>query len=253
MGFAEDLAADLRQLGIRAGDVLLVHTSIKGLRAPGLSPEDVIGGLLQALTQEGTLLVPALSYSTVTREHPSFRVRDTPACIGAVPECFRTRYAEYRSVHPTHSVCAVGKRAKEITERHRQDTTPVGPNSPFMQLPAWNGKILMLGCGLRPNTFMHGVEEYASAPYPLAETPICYTIFDGEGAPRPKEYVPHEFGRIEQRYDRLAEVLSAPDLTEGRVLGGTAYLIDAAAALAAASAKMRAEPYYFVDIPEGGK
>ena len=33
----------------------------------------------------------------------------------------------------------------------------------------------MLGCGLTPNTFMHGVEEEAGVPYRLSPDPIAYT------------------------------------------------------------------------------
>lgn len=253
MKFSERLAVDLRMLGVKEGDVLLVHTSLKGLRAPGITPDDVIEALLGTITSEGTLLIPALSYQSVTKEHPYFSVRETPSCIGAVPERFRTRYAQYRSVHPTHSVCASGKLAYALTAWHKLDETPVGEHSPFMQLPLLGGKILMLGCGLRPNTFMHGVEEHAHAPYPLASRMQEYTITDADGSSYSQSYFPHDFGQIEQRYDRLADMLSAPELVGGNALGGTAWLIDAKAALRAASARIHEEPYFFVDVPDGGK
>jgi len=246
MDYISQLAAGLRRLGIRAGDTLLVHTSIKGLAAPGLTPDDIIHALTEVLTPEGTLLVPALSYSTVTRENPVFSLKDTPACIGALPERFRTAFAQCRSVHPTHSVCGWGRDALALTKDHFRDTTPVGRHSPFMRLPERGGKILMLGCGLRPNTFMHGVEEAAGASYPLDTEAVTYRIDDGKLVYQ-KSYLPHHFGALRQRYDRLGGLLSEPELAEGSVLGGTAYLIDAAAALRVGVEKIRETDKFFVE------
>lgn len=249
MANIDKLIVDLRMLGIKEGDIILVHTSIKGLATPGLSPDDIIAALMKLLTPEGTLLVPALSYRDVTRQFPVYHAVNTGTCIGALPERFRTEYAQYRSVHPTHSVCAWGRLAYAITAWHSLDNTPVGNHSPFMQLPKLGGRILMLGCGLRPNTFMHGVEEYARASYPLAPDPVVYTLTDENGKTWEKSYYPHNFTPLHliQRYDRLEEVLAADELVQGNVLGGTAYLINAEAAREKAAAKIRENDYFFVD------
>ncbi len=238
------LKSQLEDLGVAPGGVLLVHTSLKGLG--GAAPDLVLQALLELLTPAGTLLVPALSYRTVTAEQPFFHLQHTPACIGALPERFRTAWAEYRSLHPTHSVCAAGKLARELTASHQADNTPVGPHSPFRLLPEVSGQILMLGCGLRPNTFMHGVEEAAGASYPLAAEPVAYTLTDGDRR-TVKEYYPHSFGERIQRYDRLEGLLEAPALRKGPALSGTAFLLDAKAVLQAGIAQIRAQDLYFVD------
>lgn len=249
MRYIERLALDFKRLGISAGDTVLVHTSLKSLQAPGLRAEDVIEALMNVLTPSGTLLVPALSFSNVTRETPVFDLKQTPSCIGVLPEVFRTKYATHRSMHPTHSVCAWGRYAYSITAWHKLDETPVGPHSPFMQLPALGGKILMLGCGLRPNTFMHGVEEAARASYPLDPKYCLYTLKDMNGRVTRKMYHPHRFGGLVQRYDRLADLLPEPKMVRGRVLNGVAYLIDAKAALDAGSQAIRKKDRFFVDDP----
>lgn len=251
MGYKEELIQSFLSLGIHAEDVVLLHTSLKGLNAPGISPDDVIQALQQLLTDRGTLLVPALSYANVTGLNPTFHAGKTPSCIGALPERFRLAYADHRSLHPTHSVCAWGRYAYAMTAWHGLDHTPVGSHSPFMQLPNLEGKILMLGCGLRPNTFMHGVEEAARAPYPLARTPILYTLTDENGKTSRKEYFPHQFGSLRQRYDRLADLLPKGGLNRGEVLGGEGYLIRADAALMAGAEAIRNDPYYFVE--QGGE
>ena len=54
---------------------------------------------------------------------------------------------------------------------------------------------------------------------------------------------------IPQRYDRLAELLPEPALVKGRVLGGSAYLIDAKAAFEAGVQAIRKKDRFFVDDP----
>lgn len=249
MKYTERLMIDLKRLGIQAGDVLLVHSSLHALGVPELRAEEVIETLMEILTDQGTLLIPALSYETVTRQSPVFDIRETKSCVGALSECFRTKYAQYRSVHPTHSVCAWGKYAYSMTVWHALDETPVGPHSPFWQLPLLHGKILMLGCGLRPNTFMHGVEEMARVRYAVGRQPCLYTLTDGKKHTVRKIYYPHAFGPLIQRYDRLADLLTEPQLHMGKVLQADAYVIDAAAAAEAAKSAIRKKERFFVDEP----
>lgn len=247
MGYSEKLMVDLRMLGIREGNAVLVHSSLKGLNALRLTPADVVEGLQRLLTPAGTLLVPAFSYDQVTPRSPVFHCENTPCCVGALPEWFRTQAARFRSIHPTHSVCAWGRMAYAITAWHSLDSTPVGPHSPLMQLPKLGGKILMLGCGLRPNTFLHGVEELAHVPYGMAKRPVEYRITDAYGKTYRKQYLPHDFTGLEQRYERLEELLPSGACAVGSVLGGKAFLLDAAAVEAAALHKLQKDPWFFVD------
>lgn len=83
-------------------------------------------------------------------------------------------------MHPTHSAAGLGPAAEDLLAGHITDRTPAGPNSPFRRLRDSGGLILMLGCGLRPNTSMHGVEEIAEAPYLFAGwTEYTCTDYDG--------------------------------------------------------------------------
>ena len=134
------IAAEIRDLGVFPGDTVLVHSSFKSLgNVPG-GIETVIQGFLLAIGPDGTLLMPALSGT-----HPPgfFDVRLTPVNIGAIPEYFRTRAGTGRSLHPSHSVCAVGRRSHELLDDHRLDCTPCGPHSPFRKVAETeNGKIV---------------------------------------------------------------------------------------------------------------
>lgn len=241
------LSHDLRQLGVQPGNVLLVHSAMKPLGPVEDGCHGVIDALLEVLTGTGTLLLPALTYATVTRESPVFSVSDTPSCVGKLSEAFRTMPGVRRSIHPTHSVCATGHLAAEMLSGHEDDRTPVGPHSPFRRLAECNGKILMLGCGLTPNTFMHGVEEEAGVPYCLSPDPIAYTCILPDGKRYTAVYTPHLFDGVTQRYDRAAALLGEDALRFGRVALADCALIDAAKLRRAALARMQTEPLYFVD------
>ena len=67
----QKLRSDLEILGVRQGDSILVHSSMKAL-GTRLDPQEVIGCLQEAVGPEGTLLMPALTYENVTSEHPVF-------------------------------------------------------------------------------------------------------------------------------------------------------------------------------------
>lgn len=244
------LADELRALGVRPGDVLMVHASLRALGAGPGSAEDVIEALLAAVGESGTLLMPALTYATVTREHPVFDAETTPACTGALSEVFRQREGTIRSLHPTHSVCACGARARELTEAHGEDRTPVGPHSPFALLPQAGGKILMLGCSLFPNTSMHGVEELVVPPYLFSPEPVRFTLRQGEkcgGA----LFTVHGFAGYAQRYDRIAPHLRGSSMRKGRVGAADCFLLDARTLWAEAETLLRGDPFYFVERLEG--
>ena len=240
------ITQDLRALGVREGGVLLVHSSLSALGYVEGGPETVIQGLLGALGPDGTLLMPALTYERVTPENPVFDARHTPSNVGAIPEYFRLRPGTRRSVHPTHSVCAVGPRAGALLDDHPLDDTPCGPHSPFRKLRDVSGQLLMLGCGLHPNTSMHAIEELVEPPYLFGESLIYRLIYAG-GHAETKAYRTHSFLGYDQRYDRVAGVLAEPALHRGRVLTAEAYLIDVPAMWDAVLAALRRDPLYFVE------
>jgi len=246
METAHAACKDLHALGVRSGGVLLIHASLRALRPVPGGAETLVQGLLDALGPDGTLLMPALSYARVTPEQPLFDVRFTPSNVGALPEYFRTRPGTLRSVHPTHSLCAVGRLAGALLERHIEDRTPCGPRSPLHLLPECNGQILMLGCGLRPNTSMHAIEEMVAPPYLFGDT-LTYRLIGWDWDMTEAVYRMHGFRGWQQRYDRVADVLETPHLRRGRVLAADVHLIEASAMWEAALAALRRDPFYFVE------
>jgi aminoglycoside 3-N-acetyltransferase len=240
------IASDLLNRGLRRGGAVLVHSSLKSLGPLPGGPETVVRGLLEALGPEGTLLMPALSYRYVNAEAPYFDLRTTPSNIGALPEFFRLREGTIRSLNPTHSVCGIGPLAEALLGSHRLDSTPCGANSPFRLLKERQGQILMLGCGLRPNTSMHAIEELVEPPY-LFGGVVAYHCRDREGTRVEILNRRHHFEGYEQRYDRVGELLQGGELKTGRVLDASVHIIETGPLWARAEQALRANPFYFVD------
>lgn len=246
---------DLRRLGIREGDTVLVHSSFKALGWENGSPEQAIAALQEAVGREGTILVPSLTYANVTPEHPFFDVRHTVPCVGAIPTAFCCLPGVYRSLSPTHSVAAAGRLAKALTEGQELDNTPVGEHSAFRRLrdlpQTGGGKILMLGCGLCPNTSMHGVEELVGVPYVLQEKETAFICVDRDGKEHTVKVRCHNFehnGRhLEQHYERLLPLLDSAEWQQGQILQAPSILLSAKAVWERAESKLRENPWFFVD------
>ncbi|MFA6111446.1 MAG: AAC(3) family N-acetyltransferase [Candidatus Latescibacterota bacterium] len=239
------LAQELRSAGVRPGGVCLVHSSLSSLGTVPGGAETVVRGLLAALGSEGTLLMPGLSYRHVHAGQPRFEVLATPSNVGAIPEHFRQRPGTRRSLHPTHSVCGIGPLAAELLAGHQHDRTPCGPRSPFRLLPQVGGQLLMLGCGLKPNTSMHGVEELVEPPY-LFGGVTTFELVDELGVVMRREYRCHGFQGWGQHYERVAGMLRPEEARQGTVLQAEVWVLEARAVWQAGEAALRRDPLCLV-------
>jgi len=140
--------------------VLMVHSSLSSLGEVEDGAPDVIQALLEVLGPEGTLLMPAMTGDSV------FDLETSEVNVGIVAETFRHWPGVRRSLHPTHSVCALGPEAERLLEGHLDQPTAVGPGSPLGKLAEMpEGHVLLLGVDQDRNTLLHYPEELVDAPY----------------------------------------------------------------------------------------
>jgi aminoglycoside 3-N-acetyltransferase len=252
----EALAASFLAAGVRPGGVLLVHSSLSSLGDVPGGADTVLDALLLALGPNGTLVVPTLSYLFCTEENPVFDVRSTPTSLGAIPSCALKRAGALRSLHPTHSCCAIGALAAEVVARHAADTSPVGPGSPFAAVRALKGQVGFLGCGTRTNTSIHGVEELVSPPPPylMSPEPVRYQVTDADGVTHEVVHRRHNFHGVGQRYERLAALMPERAFVSGEVgtKGKLLELYDAEAMWDTALKALSKDPWAFCDEIEPG-
>jgi aminoglycoside 3-N-acetyltransferase len=148
----------LDRMEVPPNGTLVVHSAIARLSRAGFRVEAMIEALLDYLS-EGTLVMPTMTWRSVTPDRPVWDELETPSQTGVLTEVFRTRYATARSIHPTHSVAACGPDAIRLLARHHLDDTPVSANSPYGLMRGLPAFVFLLGVGLESCTAIHLPEE----------------------------------------------------------------------------------------------
>ncbi|MFC4587032.1 aminoglycoside N(3)-acetyltransferase [Sphaerisporangium corydalis] len=179
---AESLGTDLRALGLRAGDVVLLHSSVRSLGFVVGGAQAFVQALLGVLGPGGTLVVPAHTsdncdpagwrnppvpeawWPVIRDQAPGFDPARTPSrWMGVIAELVRTWPGALRSDHPRLSFAAVGAHAAGVTGVHRVDDA-LGEDSPLGAVYRLDGKVLLLGCGHDSNTSLHLAEWRQESP-----------------------------------------------------------------------------------------
>jgi aminoglycoside 3-N-acetyltransferase len=244
----EQLAADLRCLGLRRGQDLLIHCSLRQVgRIDGGAPA-LLNAILDVAGPEATIVVPThTTLNSLTSRafraatsglDPDERVRfvnampgfdpaTTPSTgMGAFAEYLRTHPSSSRSSHPQSSFAAIGPRARTCTSVHDLNCH-LGDRSPLGWLYAVDAAILLLGVGYSACSAFH-LAEYRLLGEPLR---ITFTCFISEGGARVKhEFIGIElddtdFGLLGAALESAAEQDTASGLCQGQVGSADSRLV----------------------------
>jgi aminoglycoside 3-N-acetyltransferase len=198
--FRNRLTQDLRALGIRTGQTVLVHASLRrlGPAVPG-GAATVVAALRAAAGPAGTLAVPAGTAGnsdTSRRYHertrgmnaaqlsefraamPAFDTATTPSeGMGRIAEFIRTSPGARRSAHPQSSFAALGPLAGRLMDRHSPDCH-LGETSPLARLYEERAQVLLLGVDYAACSAFH-LAEYRYVPRPPRRTYRCVISVGG--------------------------------------------------------------------------
>src|SRR5262249_14848642 len=118
------IRADLDALGLRSEDVVFLHSSLKSIGYVEGGARTVLEALFEAVSPGGTLIVPTYYMpggtiiNACNQPNYIFDPRRHGTDLGTLPAEFLKFPGIERSLHPTHSVSAVGKHAKYVTSGH---------------------------------------------------------------------------------------------------------------------------------------
>ena len=165
------LIKNFHSIGIKKGDLLFVHSSLRSIGFVDNGPISVIEAIMDVIGPQGTLVFPTFSINktmenTLNNKKYIFDPDTTPSTVGKITEVFRKLNNVKRSIHPTHSVAALGPLAEEITNTHLDDGTNFGKSSPLGKIYDLNGKIFGLGINFGPVTFYHVYEDFNLEKFP---------------------------------------------------------------------------------------
>lgn len=249
----DTLKEHLAGLGLHRGDTVLVHSSIKSVGEIEGGADTLLDALQAAVGEEGLLVLPTHSWAYINEANPVFSLERSPSCVGKLPEIFRHRPGVIRSKHPTHSVAAWGRDAESYCAGHETFDTPCAWDSPWGRLAQCKGKILMLGCSLARNTFVHGIEEWNLIPQRLTDShePLETLLPDGTTLSVPSR---RHIGDVSVNYDKLDRVLIYTKIANtGHVGDAFCWLIDADRLRILVTDLLQKNPNLFIDhepIPE---
>jgi aminoglycoside 3-N-acetyltransferase len=173
------LVADLAALGLRPGDTVMVHASIKAIGRLVGGPDIVHRAVVQAIGPAGTMLMvvgwaddlygiaemPEAERAIYLAALPAFDPATSRADreTGLLAECFRGWPGVRRSRSPTGSFAACGRLADRLLADQTLDHY-FGPGSPLDKLCRAGGRVLLLGSDPENVTLLHFAEYLADVP-----------------------------------------------------------------------------------------
>jgi aminoglycoside 3-N-acetyltransferase len=176
----EQLANDLRTLGIEAGDTMMLHASVRAVGEVAGGPDQIHLALKDVLTAQGILIMYAscpryydeVGSGNLTKEQEAEILEKLPAFDpltarsardnGALVELFRTYPGSRVNRHVARFV-VWGKRADSLISEQPWNYA-FGLRSPLDRFLGLDGKILLLGSDHDAVTFLHYVEHVAEIP-----------------------------------------------------------------------------------------
>lgn len=188
---AHELVGQLRTRLADDFEILVVHSAYDRL-LPMYSgkPQEIIDELIKLCGPSRTLVMPAFvlggrSYDPIAYYRSRvFDARRTVSEVGFVAEIFRRMPGVKRSLHPTHSICALGPLADSLTATHHLASTRTGRGTPFETMAQRRTTIVGLGIEyFRSLTQSHTAEDMLGAEFPVrfsAET-LPVTVVDQSG------------------------------------------------------------------------
>jgi aminoglycoside 3-N-acetyltransferase len=180
MHSVEELENDFRALGIRPGDTIMLHASVRAVGEVAGGPDGIHLAVKSALTSEGTLMMYAscpryydeVGRGNLTPEQEQDICEKLPAFNPATARSARDNgiLVEFLRTYPGSRVnyhvarfVFWGKQTDYLTSRQPWNFA-FGVDSPLERFLMLNGKIVLLGSDHDAVTFLHYVEHVGDIP-----------------------------------------------------------------------------------------
>ena len=166
---SEQLLASFRRIGVRAGDVLFFHSSLRSFGRVEGGPDAVIDSAIESVSPGGTVVVPTFvqringAQASYSQRRVAWDIEKSPSDVGVITEVFRKRAEAVRNDDPCNSLAAIGPEAEEVMSRHARceprlspwGPTSFGVGSPWDWLVERNAAYLLMGVGFTACSIFH--------------------------------------------------------------------------------------------------
>ncbi|SDB15998.1 aminoglycoside N(3)-acetyltransferase [Bauldia litoralis] len=173
------LAADLVRLGVRPGEALMIHASLRAIGPVEGGAAGVIAALDTAVGPDGTLMMilgavvahewvnqkPEAERAALLAEVAPYDPLTSPVLpeVGYLAEAFRIAPGTMVNDNPSGRFAARGARGAELLRNSPWDDY-YGPDSPLDRLCQMGGRVLRLGASPDTTTVLHYAEYLADLP-----------------------------------------------------------------------------------------
>ncbi len=141
-------------------DIIIVHSRMIPFRVKSNDIKIICEELIKILGKDKTIIMPAFTYSFSRKGIWNYYTSRSEA--GVLTEYFRQHYAEYRTIHPIHSVSIYNNK---YNLRHKS-VSSFGPGSIWETLCNKDVCNLSIGIGLHGGgTICHYPEEFTNVFY----------------------------------------------------------------------------------------
>ena len=159
-----EIAAALQRLGVRHGDVLVVHSSIKAIGWVEEGPAAVCRALLKAVGEQGTLAVPTFTLKRSNEPPPIIDPATDPCEVGLINATFLQLPGIQRTIAWHHSFAVIGAAQEELCAI-APEISPLGDKGIFAKLLDLDARILLMGVAYSHCTAGHFAEYLCHIPH----------------------------------------------------------------------------------------
>ena len=201
------ILAALREVGVAAGDTLLVHSSLSACGHVVGGAKTIIEAIIESVGPEGNFFVPTFQRSECYLNginkrwdhRPSDfldRASEAVRWVGSVPLEFMRLYPDApRGLHISHSWAGWGRKAAEVLSHQAEDEPPFSDSSCPFRVKEMGGRILLFGSPVGHMSFVHCLESHYGLPG-LGPSYYAVRLPDGtitwrfvpKGLPGPREF-----------------------------------------------------------------
>lgn len=199
-----NLLNQIAEASIEQDHTLLIHSSMKAIGKVENGADTVLDAFIEYM-KKGLLVLPTHTWAQMNIKYNIFNPQTEPSCVGILTNLFLKRSGVLRSWHPTHSIAALGRDAADFVAGEEQWDTPCPRKGCWGKLYDRKAKILFIGCSLKTNTLLHGVEEWNRIPNRLTENHQSLKIMtpDGSLINCPMRRHDSPYGDVSRNYDKM--------------------------------------------------